>query len=178
MDYCAFLAPFETLHKKPIKEDLFEKSGYFPASVKAKLKDIYSGYGSYSRPDFLFSKEDIKLLDNLKNDNNIVIVKPDKGNGIVILDRNDYNKKMNDILQDNTKLQRLNDDPVKLMLQRENQLKKLLATLKKSESITTETYDKLYPTGSRIGILYGLPKIHKNNVPLRLILPCRLIITH
>ena len=121
-----FSCPFETLHKKLIKEDLFEKSGYFPASVKAKLKDIaYSGYRSYSRPDFLFSKEDIKLLDNLKNDNNIVIVKPDKGNGVVILDRNDYNKKMNDILQDNTKFQRLNDDPVKLTLQRENQLKKL-----------------------------------------------------
>ena len=162
LDYFAFLAPFETLHKKLIKEDLFEKSGYFPASVNAKLKDIaYSGYRSYSRPDFLFSKEDIKLLQNLKNDNKIVIVKPDKGNGIVILDRNDYNKKMNDILQDNTKFQRLNDDPVKLTLQRENQLKKLLATLKKSESITPETYDKLYPTGSRIGILYGLPKIHK-----------------
>ena len=173
MDYCAFLAPFETLHKKLIKEDLCEKSGYFPASVKAKLKDIaYSGYRSYSRPDFLFSKEDIKLLDNLKNDNNIVIVKPDKGNGVVILGRNDYNKKMNDILQDNMKFQRLNDDPVKLTLQRENQLKKLLATLKKSESITPETYDKLYPTGSRIGILYGLPKIHKNNVPLRPILSC------
>ena len=175
LDYCAFLAPFETLHKKLIKEDIFEKSGYFPASVKAKLKDIaYSGYRSYSRPDFLFSKEDIKLLDNLKNDNNIdiVIVKPDKGNGVVILGRNDYYKKMNDILQDNTKFQRLNDSPVKLTLQRENQLKKLLATLKKSESITPETYDKLYPTGSRIGILYGLPKIHKNNIPLRPILSC------
>ena len=145
-----FLPLLKRFTKKLIKEDLFEKSGCFPASVKAKLKDIaYSGYRSYSRPDFLFSKEDIKLLDNLKNDNNIVIVKPDKGNGVVILDRNDYNKKMNDILQDNTKFQRLNDDPVKLTLQRENRCKKLLATLRKSESITPETYDKLYPTGSR-----------------------------
>ena len=74
------------------------------------------------------------MLDNLKSDSNIVIVKPDKGNGVVILHRNDDNKKMNDILQDNTNFQRLNDDPIKLTLQRENQLKKLLATLKKSES--------------------------------------------
>lgn len=79
---------------------------------------------------------------------------------------------MEDILQDKTKFQRLNDDPVKLTLQRENQVKKFLAKLKKSESITQATYDKLCPTGSRIGILYGLPKIHKDNIPLRPILSC------
>jgi hypothetical protein len=46
-----------------MKENVYEKSGYFPASVKAKLKDIaYSGYRSYNRPDFLFSKEEIKSL--------------------------------------------------------------------------------------------------------------------
>ena len=131
------------------------------------LKDIaLSGHRSYSRPDFLFSKDDLKTLDNLKKDKNIVIVKPDKGNGVVILDRGDYNRKMEDILRDTTKFERLHVDPVKLTLQRENQIKNLLASLKKSESITQATYKQLYPTGSRIGILYGLPKIHKNSIHL------------
>jgi hypothetical protein len=79
---------------------------------------------------------------------------------------------MEDILQDTTKFERLMDDPVKLTLQRENRLKRLLTTLKKSESISPASYEQLLPTGSRIGILYGLPKVHKNNIPLRPMLSC------
>ena len=162
------------LHRKLTEdEQISSSSGYYPTLVKTKLKDIaLSGHCSYSRPDFLFSKDDLKTLDDLKKDKNIVIVKPDKGNGVVILDRGDYNRKMEDILRDTTKFERLHVDPVKLTLQRENQIKNLLASLKKSESITQATYKQLYPTGSRIGILYGLPKIHKNSIPLRPILSC------
>lgn len=66
-----------------IKEDIHERSGYFPPSRKAKLSDIaYSGYRSDNRPNFLFTKDEIKSLDNLRNDKNIVIIKSDKGNGV------------------------------------------------------------------------------------------------
>ena len=98
LDYCAFFSPFELFHGKLNHEGIFERSVFCPASVKAKLKDIaYAGYRSYCRPDFLFWKEEIKTLDDLRKDKNIVIVKPDKGNGAVIHDRNDYNTKMEDI---------------------------------------------------------------------------------
>jgi hypothetical protein len=93
------------------------------------LKDVaLSGHHSYRRPAFLFSKDDLKTLDDLQNDKNIVIVKPDKGNGVVILDRGDYNQKMEDILHDTTKFEHLDADPVKLTLQRENQIKNLLTS--------------------------------------------------
>ena len=87
-------------------------------------------------------------------------MKPDKGNGVVILNKDDYNKKMDAILSDTSKFQLLNEDPVKVTLQRENQVKSLLKKLKAANSLNEKTYSKLYPTGSRIGILYGLPKIH------------------
>ncbi len=64
-----------------------------------------------------------------KKHKNIVIVKPDKGNGVVILDRGDYNLKKEDILRDTTKFERLDVDLVKLTLQRENQIKNLLASV-------------------------------------------------
>ena len=39
--------------------------------------------------------------------------------------------------------------------------------LKADNVISNELYNKLAPTGSRPGILYGLPKVHKPFVPLR-----------
>ena len=34
------------------------------------------------------------------------------------------------------------------------------------------SYNELYPTDTRIGILYVLPKIHKSSIPFRPILSC------
>ena len=42
-----------------------------------------------------------------------------------------------------------------------------LNRLKKNSSISDGTYNELYASGTTLGILYGLPKIHKVNVPLR-----------
>ena len=78
-------------------------------------------------------------------------MKPDKGNGVVILNKDDYNKKMDAILSDMSKFQLLNKDPVKVTLQRENQVKALLKKLKAANSLNEKTYSELYPTGSRIG---------------------------
>jgi PHD/YefM family antitoxin component YafN of YafNO toxin-antitoxin module len=58
---------------------------------------------------FYFLKDKIKILDDFKDDESIIIVKPDKKNGVVILDKNDYNSKMEDILQDTTKFEHLMD---------------------------------------------------------------------
>ena len=61
-------------------------------------------------------------------------------------------------------------DAIKITLRRENQVKALLKKLKTNNCIDDRTYNELYPTGTRIGILYGLPKIHKSSIPLRPIL--------
>ena len=171
LNFCGFLTPFEKFYNQLKSETFNDRSGFFPDSVKCKLKDIaFSGFRSYSRPSFLYTQDDIDTLNDLKNDKSIVIMKPNKGNGVVILNKDDYNKKMDAILSDTSKFQLLNEDPVKVTLQRENQVKSLLKKLKAANSLNEKTYSELYPTGSRIGILYGLPKIHKSTIPLRPIL--------
>ena len=108
----------------------------FPGIDKAKLKDIaYSGFRSYSRPNALYSQEELNILRDFRNDSNIVIMKPDKGNGVVILDKHDYNKKMDEILSDTSKFELLNDDAIKITLKRENQFKTLLKKLKADNCI-------------------------------------------
>ncbi|XP_046858157.1 uncharacterized protein LOC124451539 [Xenia sp. Carnegie-2017] len=110
-----------------------------------------SGLRSYSRLSFIFLKEEINVLNDMKNDNSIVVMKPDKGNDVVILDKTDYNNKISEILSDSSKFELINEDPVKVTLQRETQVKSLLKQPKKTKSIDEQTYNKLYPTGSRIG---------------------------
>jgi hypothetical protein len=157
----------DQLKREPINFD----SGFFPVSIKAKLKDIaYSGFRSYNRPNALYTQEELNILKDLGNDSSIVIMKPDKENGVVILSKDGYNKKMDEILSDTSKFELLNDDAIKLTLKRESQFKTLLRKLKADNCINERTYKELYPIGTRIGILYGLPKTHKSSIPLRPIL--------
>ena len=142
-------------------------SGYDQGPIKTILKGIaLSGYRSYS-PTSMFSNEEFKLLKSHPHDNTIVIMKPDKGNGVVILNKTDYIAKMNEILQDTDKFAHQTDDPIKTTMKRETEVRKFLKTLKKNKVISDEQYRKLSPIGSHPGIMYGLPKVHKPNAPLR-----------
>ena len=98
-------------------------------------------------------------------------MKPDKGNGVVILNKHDYNKKMDEILSDTSKFEPLKDDAIKLTLKRENQVKSLLKKLKADNCIDEITYNNCIPLAHVYRhTLYGLPKIHKSSIPLRPIL--------
>ena len=44
---------------------------------------------------------------------------------------------------------------------------KLLKTIKAEGGISEETYKRMYPTGAGSPKFYGLPKIHKPDMPLR-----------
>ena len=100
-----------------------------------------------------------KILNRLKRNKNIVIVKPDKGNGVVILDRNKYNENILKLISDQSKFKKLTSDVTK---QREEQLKKFLRRLKNKNFFTDAEYYKIYPKGSQPALIYGLPKIHKS----------------
>ena len=81
LNSCSFLTPFEKFYNQLKREPINFNSGFFPVSIKAKLKDIaYSGFRSYNRPNALYTQEELKILKDLGNDSSIVIMKPDKGN--------------------------------------------------------------------------------------------------
>ena len=122
-------------------------------------------------PQCVFTSEEFKILKNLRNDNSIFVMKPDKGNGVVILNRYDYYSKMETILDETSKFKLLEQDLVQLTFKRENKVRRLLSKLKADNVINDELYNKLAPTGSKPGISYGLPRVHKPSIPLRPIVP-------
>ena len=85
---------------------------------------------------------------------------------MVILNKKDYIQKMENILLNKEKFEKLvetQDKTAKL----EGKLQKRLLELVNSKVLTNEVYDRIRPTGSQRPQMYGLSKIHKPNVPLR-----------
>ena len=99
-----------------------------------------------------------RVLRNLRKNKDIVIMKPDKGNGVVILDRKLYNNAIEEIISDSSKFEKLNEDPT---LKREASLQRFLRKLKQKNFFNEIEYDKLYLSGSAPARIYGTPKMHK-----------------
>ena len=99
-----------------------------------------------------------------------MVLKPDKGNGVVLLDKSVYVEKLTLILDDRDKFELIEKDPFKCIVQLEDKVNRVLNKLCNSGCFTKEVLKILQASGSNPGRLYGLPKVHKENYPLRPIL--------
>ncbi|XP_064098125.1 uncharacterized protein LOC135209357 [Macrobrachium nipponense] len=117
-----------------------------------------------------FGREDYLTLKNLANDKDIIIVKPDKGGGTVILNKHEYINKMENILDDTSKFEKLGSPDLYNVIKSEDKINRFLRALKQNGIIDERMYQSLFVTGSSYGIMYGLPKVHKTDVPIRPIL--------
>ena len=92
-----------------------------------------------------------KHLDSLKElwkNKDIIISRPDKGAGIVLMNKADYITKMEDILSDTRKF--IVDNKADNTAHMENQLTDCLKRLKKDNIISEWEFDLLKPTGSQV----------------------------
>ena len=134
---------------------------------KNQLKNISYAYiysYDFSKQRNILSKDEWKALTDLRKDDSIIITRPDKGNGIVIVSKHSYLQKMKTLISDDSKFKELTNNPTKA---RENSLSSYLRKLRKDKVIDDATLRKILPSGSRPGILYGLPKVHKVGCPFR-----------
>lgn len=111
-----------------------------------------------------------QVLSKLKNkikDEHLIVTKADKGNSTVIMSKKDYVDKTLDFLNLNN-MRPLNKDPTNKFQNRiKSALKDLRYTFKESEKFKLINMNPSAPT------LKSLPKIHKENVPIRPIINCR-----
>ena len=97
--------------------------------------------------------------------------KPDKGRGIVILNKDDYVRKVDNVLNlGNTFRSEPTNDPLKHTLLVEDRINRFLRSLLNKGSVSEFEYKQLYARGCRPGLLYGLPKVHKEGCPIRPVL--------
>ena len=99
----------------------------------------------------------------LKKDRDCIVLTADKGVAMVIMDRQDYMSKANNLLSQNT-YRSIQWDPTNTI---KNKLINICKRVKSQTGLNNQTYKSMYPTGCVPPKFYGLPKIHKPDTPLR-----------
>ena len=113
-------------------------------------------------PTYNITREERKVIEELRRDKTRIILTADKGVSMVVMYRDDYNKKAEELLQ--PAYRPIPSDPTNKY---QTKLISLLKSIKTEGGINESTYKRLYPTGVRSPKFYGLPKVHKEGTPLR-----------
>ena len=117
-----------------------------------------------------------RAIIQLKRRDDIVITKPDKGSGVVVMDKTEYIRLLNDAsINDTSKFIPISTErpntrgrPPKYyhpLLQKEKQLESVVR-----KTLPKQIADTVCRKGSRLAHLYGLPKTHKQQLSMRPIL--------
>ncbi|XP_043932275.1 zinc finger CW-type PWWP domain protein 1 [Protopterus annectens] len=118
------------------------------------------------RPHYNLTKEEMNILIELKDDINLRVMKPDKGGGIVIMEKNEYESRMNNILWDSNKYQHVSKNEINIAY---NNIDIKLKDMLLEGLINGETLGFLRVDKPKVPMIFGIPKIHKSETdpPLR-----------
>ncbi|KAL7644275.1 UNVERIFIED_CONTAM: hypothetical protein RMT77_005102 [Armadillidium vulgare] len=103
----------------------------------------------------------MEALLRLKKLENVVILKADKGNKVVLLNKDIYLDKAYNLLQDVSTYKKLTFNPLKSS---QSFFNKEIKTLLSDNQTLIKKFTSYLPS---LSYFYGLPKIHKENIPLR-----------
>ena len=88
-----------------------------------------------------------------------VILKADKGIGVVVIDTTDYYESLKKLFSDTTNFKTLDADPTNTRL---STLHSYLWKLYNRNEISEEVYQEIRPKNAKVARAHGLPKVHKS----------------
>ena len=144
-----------------------EKSlAYAPINVKrAAVAEISTFILKWKKPKTRnITKEEQKLIKELKQNEEIVIVQADKGGKIVILNKEEYINKIEEKLNDKNTYEQVKDPTNEI----KTNISEITNKLFKQNKITLKEKYELTSIDN-LPVIRGQPKIHKENNPMRII---------
>ena len=140
-----YLVPFEKLFRDLTKAHSF--TSHDLSYVKTKLKDTcYSSLRFYNKKNHKFdnlSEGEYLALQELIALENLIIQRTDKGNMVVLIDKDTYIYQIEAILQDESKFQKLNineDKMIQKLIETETKIKRFLNPLKEKGVISDRVF--------------------------------------
>ncbi|XP_041981008.1 uncharacterized protein LOC121734461 [Aricia agestis] len=114
-------------------------------------------------PKSNITTEERLALKQLRNNNDILVLRADKGNATVVMSTEEYVQKIRSLLSDTNVYKQVSYNPTASVTRR---IRTLIHENK--DVFTEDEYNFLHkPKPVQPPKLYGLPKIHKRNIPLR-----------
>ena len=172
IDYSNFMTQFEILYRSTIDYSITaEEKDRFQTKLKDIALSSFKRFSDNCKFENNISAEEINSLKALMRNKDIIIQKADKGNIVVITDKEKYTEGVKHAISDSNKFVQLIITPDKYLsyiINVEKKFKQLFKDLLDNYKISKDKYDKICLKGSRPGILYGNPKIHKpvvHNLP-------------
>ena len=134
-------------------------------TVAAKIRMSVIGAVSRARmPPRNVPLKEMKALKDLARDEYILILPADKGKATVVMNKADYDAKMMIMLKDESTYRPVKKDPT---LSLERNMNSMLLSLKQSGQLPDGVYSHLRSSAGSTPQLYGLSKVHKQDVSLR-----------
>ena len=150
------MAVSEDLWERISKLDLFKDGRHVQDKIKNTLRSFAFNFIDLDLKEYYTDRKKIKILNKLTV--NYSILKPDKGNGIVIINRSDYIIAVECLFSDTSKFRQLPTDPTPTRL---NTLQNYLSKLLNQGEISESEYSLLRPKHA-----HAVPKIHKQYTTL------------
>jgi len=162
--WCDIQTNFEELFQGLVQNKVLDETD---SASKAEIQSIARKYFNRNKN---VSESEHKCLINLKK-KNIRICPFDKGNGTVIMSNDMYFEKMKAILNKKQfSKMKLRKNALAPNIKIDEKFDKVLAKVKNSTGPLSEHFKSFRSVSSLPSKLYGLPKVHKNEIPMRPIL--------
>ena len=147
----------EDIYDQILHHNILKDDHIFKHRAQTALKAFTYNYLDLDIKEFFNEKEKIKTHQNLRE--KCMILKPDKGQGIVLINERDYYNLLVGLCCDKTKFQVLENDPT---LTNHKTVQTYIQTLFKHGEITEKEKKEMRPKASQVERAQGLPEIHKS----------------
>ena len=151
------IASAESIWDQLKSQNLLPDSFMKQQKIKASIKALACNFLDFDDRQLNVDHKRIKILKHLRQ--KYAILRPDKGSGVVILKKLDYQSCMTELFADKTKFKKLKSDPTLTQL---TTLQNYLRTIYNRGEITGDTFSEVQPQSTKPARAHGLPKTHKN----------------
>ncbi|KAJ8021749.1 hypothetical protein HOLleu_39038 [Holothuria leucospilota] len=146
------------------------------AATEYGIKDLSIGEANLIRCNVLrilrkakmpksnISHKEKAALSELKSDDSIIILPADKGRSTVVMNKEQHIEKMSNLIMEDKTYRPLKRDPTTSL---ENKIGKAIKELKEQNKLNKKQTTQLTLRNLLAPRIYGLPKVHKEGIPLR-----------